>query len=93
MIDLVQRSKRDVNHPGGVFEALALQGSAVAAAKKLISSPRPGEGFQVLWRLGRLDLTVEALVIENHRWHDLFTPEELERARSRLEHCGYHVRT
>jgi hypothetical protein len=28
------------------------------------------------------------MVIENKRWHPLFTPEELEKARKRLK--GYH---
>lgn len=92
MIDLVRRAKRDANYPGGVFQSLVSQGNAVAAAKRLINAPRPGEGFQVLWRLGRLDLTVEALVVESSRWHPLFTAEELDRARGRLCQCGYVIR-
>ena len=37
----------------------------------------------------RLDLTVEAVVVENKKWHELFEPEELERARRRLVAYGY----
>jgi hypothetical protein len=32
---------------------------------------------------------VEAVVIENERWHELFTPEELAKARLRLKEYGY----
>ena len=34
-------------------------------------------------------LTVEALVIEDERWHGLFTDEELQRARKRLKDYQY----
>lgn len=36
---------------------------AVSAAKKLVNSPAPSEGFTKLWELRRLDISVEALVL------------------------------
>ena len=41
---------------------------------------------------GRLNLTVEALIVENEQWHVLFTPEEIGRARERLSKNGYKVK-
>ncbi len=37
---------------------------------------------------GRLDLTVEAVVLQKP-WRDLFTAEELATARKRLQDLGY----
>ena len=58
-------------------------------AKYLINSEKPSDGYTHLYERGRLDLTVEALVVEDARWHSLFTSEELVRARKRLEQYGY----
>jgi hypothetical protein len=64
----------------------------LATAKYLMNSPRPSDGYTHLSNLGRLDLTVEAMVVENVRWHELFTAEELIKARHRLKQYGYVVK-
>jgi hypothetical protein len=45
-------------------------------------------GYTALFERERLDLTVEAMVVEIERWRPLFTDEELQRARKRL--ADYH---
>jgi hypothetical protein len=40
----------------------------------------------------RLDLTVEAMVVENSKWQELFTVDELTKARVRLKKFGYATR-
>lgn len=60
-------------------------------AKYLINAERPSDGFTHLYERGRLDLTVEAMVVENPQWHPLFTEAELERARRRLRAYGYKL--
>jgi hypothetical protein len=55
----------------------------LAAAKFLINSPTVSEGYAKLWERGRLDLSVEPLVLDA-RWRPLFEPQELERARPHL---------
>jgi hypothetical protein len=42
-----------------------------------------------LWERDRLDLTVEAVILEEAKWHPLFTPEEIEICRKRLKDYGY----
>ena len=37
----------------------------------------------------RLDLTAEAVIVEETKWHPLFTAEELEICRKRLRDYGY----
>lgn len=60
-------------------------GGARNAAKALVG-PRKGvqSGLRGLNRLGRLDLSVEHLVIQP-RWQDLFEDDEREEARMRLK--------
>ena len=60
----------------------------VAAAKKLLNTASPSSGFTRLWEECRLDLSVEALVVQEP-WDSLFTDGELEEARQRLDDLGY----
>jgi len=57
-------------------------------AKQLLATTKPSEGFTKLWELGRLDLSVEALVI-NPKYISLFTNDELMFAQERLEKLKY----
>jgi hypothetical protein len=50
--------------------------------------PKFHEGFIKLWELGRLDLTVEAIILRNP-FNPLFSREVLNTARVRLEQLGY----
>jgi hypothetical protein len=52
-------------------------------AKKLISHTEPSDGFANLFLAGRLDLTVEALIVKPQYQH-LFTDEEVKRCKERL---------
>lgn len=62
----------------------------MGTARILVNATQPSEGYTTLWRRGRLDLTVEALVLQPE-WQALFAPEPelLERARRRLAEYGY----
>jgi hypothetical protein len=61
----------------------------LAAAKALINRKNTSDGFARLWELGRLDLAVEALVIQEP-WCALFLEGELARAKKRLGEYGCH---
>jgi hypothetical protein len=52
----------------------------------MLSSNQVSDGFTALWDARRLDLTVEALILEPE-WLRLFTDQEREVARKRL--CDY----
>jgi hypothetical protein len=62
----------------------------VQAAKKLIRAKKQSEGFTRLWELNRLDLSVEAVALEE-QWRPLFEVEELEIARRRLQQAGLQL--
>ncbi len=58
------------------------------AAKTLLRTNALSDGLVELWRRGRLDLTMEALILRSP-WKTLFTEEELAIAAERLRELGY----
>ena len=58
------------------------------AARQLLGAADPASGLERLWSEGRLDISVEALVLCD-RWRSLFTDEELAEADRRLRELGY----
>jgi predicted Zn-dependent peptidase len=61
----------------------------IMVAKMLINAPQVSQGYTELYLRKRLDLTVEAEVLDHSMWHPLFDPEEIERAKDRLRQYGY----
>jgi len=93
MFDIYRRAKSEANYPANIFLRMVTDNGGRATAKTLINSPKPSDGYTALYLRNRLDLTVEALVVENARWHSLFTPEEIERAKRRLREYRYQPKT
>jgi hypothetical protein len=60
------------------------EGVGLETARILINSTNPSEGYTALWNRGRLDLTVEAVIYDNSKWHPLFTTAELAICKERL---------
>jgi len=65
----------------------------LATARYLIHAPQVSDGYTALWERKRLDLTVEAMVLINPKWHPLFTTDELQRCSDRLKDYGYDIPT
>lgn len=91
MVNIYRRAKKEADYNAARFIQMVTDQGGREAAKTLINADTPSDGYAALWTRGRLDLTVEALVIENPQWHSLFTPEEIERARKRLAQYEYRV--
>lgn len=88
MKEIYRRAKAEAGYNATYFLQMLSEAGPTETARRLINSPRPSEGFTALWERQRLDLTVEAHVLqEPHR--ALFSDDELERARHRLEEYGY----
>lgn len=88
MRDFYLRAKQELGYNATYFVRMLSTEGPLETARRLISSTQPSEGFTTLWERGRLDLTVEAHVIQP-RFEPLFTEEELEAARQRLAAYGY----
>ena len=64
---------------------------ALKTARRTLSGSRLSDGFNALQAKGRLDLSLEALVIDR-RFTSLFTDEEANEALTRLLEAGYRFR-
>ena len=60
-------------------------------AHKILSGHKESDGFSHLARLGRLDLTIEALAVQK-QFTALFSDEEANNALMRLIDAGYHFK-
>lgn len=87
------RAKLEANYGASIYLQMLYRLGGLGTAKQLVNSPKVSDGYTRLYELGRLDLTVEALIIDNAQWHSLFTAEELGRARKRLRDYNYRPKT
>jgi hypothetical protein len=70
------------------FKIMLDQNGARKTAQMLIASDTVQTGFERLWEMERLDLTVENRVLKDP-FNRLFTAEELRQAKQRLLDYGY----
>jgi hypothetical protein len=88
MVALYKRAKAECGYNATRFLQMVNEHGVLKAAQSLLHAPGLSEGFTALWQKGRLDLTVEKLILDRH-WQDLFSDEEREVARKRLSELGY----
>lgn len=88
MRDIYLRAKAEAGYNATYFLQMLSTDGPIQTARQLITSTQPSDGFTALWERGRLDLTVEAHVIQD-RFETLFTESEREAARHRLTQYGY----
>lgn len=88
MKNIYVKADRECGYRATRFLQVLAERGGVGAAKSLINKPGGTEGFTTLWELGRLDLSVEALVIRDE-FKSLFTDEEREMCKNRLKDYGY----
>lgn len=89
MHEIYRKARDEAKYRATIFLKMLHERGGLSTAEILINSRRPSDGYTQLYERGRLDLTVEAMVVENPRWHSLFEEKELETARRRLEKYGY----
>jgi len=91
MFAIHRRARDEAGYRATAFLGMLNKRGGLQTARQLINSTKVSEGYTRLWELGRLDLTVEATVVDDPRWHPLFRPDELDRARKRLRDYRYGV--
>jgi len=87
MFDIYRRAKIDAGYNATRYLQLLQKYGGLETAKMLLYSP-VSEGYIALWERGRLDLTVEALILKE-KWESLFSDEERKIAWERLRDYGY----
>ncbi|WP_127144266.1 hypothetical protein [Pelagibacterium montanilacus] len=82
LMDTYRQCERLGYKPTGMLQMMQEHG-AINTARRLLVSP-PSDGFNRLALMGRLDLAIESIV-QRDPWRQLFTKEELRRAKNRLK--------
>ena len=88
MVTIYKTAQKELNYNATRFLQLISNNGGLHAAKQLIAVDGGTYGFEVLWEHGRLDLSVEALVLEKE-FRQLFTDEEITLCKTRLIKYGY----
>lgn len=89
MVEIYHAAKRETGYNATRYLQMVSEQGGLSAAKVLLASDAVSQGFTELWQRYRLDLTVEALIVDNPKWQPLFTHAEVKQAKARLETYGY----
>ena len=63
MIEIYRSAKRELNYTARYFIDMVSNDGGRETARYLLDTKEPSEGYVVLWENGRLDLSVEAVVL------------------------------
>ena len=90
MRDLYMRAKAEVGYNATYLLGMITDIGGYQTAEYLLHTDIPSLGYEALYDRGRLDLTVEAVVLLPE-WADLFNDEERAIARKRLTDYRFDV--
>ncbi|MDQ6598120.1 hypothetical protein [Bacillus salipaludis] len=88
MIAIYQNAKKECGYNATRFLQMVASKDGLSVAKSFIQKNQPTDGFATLWEFGRLDLTVEALIL-SPKYEMLFTEDERNIVKVRLGEYGY----
>ncbi|WP_299797452.1 HNH endonuclease signature motif containing protein [Ramlibacter sp.] len=91
LYDKAHEAQASIGYTPNIFLQMLGSQGGYQTAVQLLSGLKISDGFTKLWQGKRLDLTVEALVLES-QWRNHFDARLLEVAQKRLRDVGYHVR-
>jgi hypothetical protein len=83
MRDLYLRARDEARYDAVYLRSMIAEIGGLETARVLLHASVASDGYLALWERGRMDLTVEALVLRPE-FEGLFTPDELAVARQRL---------
>ncbi|RLD02900.1 MAG: hypothetical protein DRI65_13970 [Chloroflexota bacterium] len=87
MLEVYEKA-RDQDYFATYFKGMLDQYGGLETAKRLLAKSQPQTGLFRLWELKMLDSSMEALVIQE-RFSELFTEDEIQEAKNRLEELNY----
>jgi hypothetical protein len=88
LMDSYRRTLRETGYEAKGFLAMFHGRGGLRTAQDLLHMDQVTDGYTAIWERDRLDLTIEALVLQPE-WKELFNDEERAMARRRLEQYGY----
>lgn len=88
MLDGCETLKKEYKYNPTYFLNMVREHGGVGGVRRLLRARDYQSGLTSLWEIGRLDMSVEAAVL-NPKWASLFTEEERGEARRRLKAMNY----
>ena len=88
MQQIYRQAKTECDYTATRFLQMVNAEGGIQAAKKLLSAGGYSEGLTRLWEKKRLDISMEATILQKP-WCVLLTDDELSIARKKLEELGY----
>jgi hypothetical protein len=89
MFSIYERAHSEAKYNAPGFLHMRYEHRGLETAKILLHSTNGSECYTALWERGRLDLTVEAVVHDNTKWHPLFTQRGVGNCAKRLKEYRY----
>jgi hypothetical protein len=89
MLNIYKRARKEANYTAKRFLDMLNEHGGLQTARLLIHSGSVSEGYTALYLRKHLNLTVEAVIHDNPKWHSLFTQEELALCNDRLTKYEY----
>ena len=90
MYGVWQRAKDECNYNASYFLRMLEEMGGVATARSLLAKSALSSGYTELWLRGRLDITVECVVLSK-AFRSLFNEQEIATARRRLTESGFDI--
>ena len=90
MLDVYSAGQSECDYNANYFLRMLSEHGGLETARRLLRAPGFSDGLTALWECGRLDISVEALILREP-WLLLFTEAEQRVARERLSDLGYSV--
>lgn len=88
MLDVYRRAKSEAGYTATRFLGMVNDRGGLETARYLLHAPTVSEGYAALWERGRLDLTVEAVILDA-KWDPLFSRQERQVAVDRLREYDF----
>lgn len=88
MRQIYDQAKDECGYTATRFIQMVNTDGGLVAAKKLLVASGYSEGLTRLWEAKRLDISMEATILQQP-WCQLFTESELKLAKRKLQDLGY----
>ena len=88
MLDIYRRAKAEAGYNATRFLTMVVERGGLETARYLLHAATVSEGYTALWERKRLDLTVEAVILQPE-WQSLFSDVDRHIAVNRLREYGY----
>lgn len=82
------RETESLGYPPRRFKAMLQADGGFETVKRILASGKPSDGFIELWKLKRLDLSCEAIIVET-KWRQYFDADLIARSEKLLRESRY----